>query len=148
MLCHPDCNSPQEAGSRDRGVIDLESPVLEVLGAHHRVWWTAAMHARGYLRIPRRPRARAVGAVGSPGQPGQPVLGGWGRPWPPVGRGGLRGSLAFLWELGHLVRAGGEELHPHVPCGEQNAVSACASAAREDTQALLCFKGSYIFTTI
>ena len=106
------------------------------------------MNVHGYLHILHRPHVQVAGVVCSLGQPGRPLLEGWERPWPLVGRGGLHGSPALLWVLGHLVQAGAEESHPHVPCGEQKGMITLACMAREDMQVLPPFKGSYIFTTI
>lgn len=138
----------QEVSSRDRAIIGLESSNPEALDVHHRVWFTHVMNARGYLHILHRPRARVAGVVCSLGQPGHPLLEGWGHPLPLGGQGGLHGSLALLWALGHLVRVGAEESHPHGPCGEQKGVITSAGVAREDMQMLPHSKSPYISTTL
>lgn len=138
----------QELSSRDTAIIGLESSNLAALDVHHRVWLIYVINACGYLHILHRPRVWVAGVACSPAQPGHPLLEEWGHPLPLGGRGGLHGSPALLWVLGHLVRVGVEESHPHVPCGEQKAVITSAGAARQDMQTLLRSKGPYISTSI
>lgn len=118
-----------------RAVTRPESSNWEMPGAHRRAGRAYATDACGYLRSLHRPRGRVAGAVCSPGQPGHPSLEGWERLSPLVGRGGLLGSPALLWALGHLVRAGAEGWHRRGPCGEQEGTVMSACTAREDASA-------------